>query len=284
MIRILSDLHCGHRASLIRNFDQIEPLLEGARTIVFNGDTVEFRLSEGRERGQELLEELGRFCCDRDVEAIFLNGNHDPDASERNFLKLLGGKVLVTHGDLFFEAISPWSRGAKRLRKNHEKLFRKISPGNLEERLEVVRRVCVESYSEKVLRPRTVLGWIGSVLEEFGHPGRGLEILRAWRNGPALAADFAAKVCPEVRCVIMGHTHLPGHRFRDGTLVVNTGAFLPFFGRRAVDVSERAVFVRKIERKGKRFYPGRFLFQWSPEEVDRSVSLELPGRKVQKEY
>src|SRR5690625_3337445 len=127
MIRILSDLHCGHPASLIRNFDQIEPLLEGARTIVFNGDTVEFRLSEGRERGQELLEELGRFCCDRDVEAIFLNGNHDPDASERNFLKLLGGKVLVTHGDLFFEAISPWSRGAKTMKNFFEKYVRGIS-------------------------------------------------------------------------------------------------------------------------------------------------------------
>ena len=42
-VRVLSDLHFGHSACVIDQAEQLRPLLEGAHTIVFNGDTLEGR-------------------------------------------------------------------------------------------------------------------------------------------------------------------------------------------------------------------------------------------------
>ena len=39
-IRIISDLHLGHTASLAREIAQVEPLFRDVRTLIFNGDTV----------------------------------------------------------------------------------------------------------------------------------------------------------------------------------------------------------------------------------------------------
>ena len=50
-IRILSDLHFGHPASIIERPEQLAPLFREAKTVVFNGDTVELRYLRGRRIG-----------------------------------------------------------------------------------------------------------------------------------------------------------------------------------------------------------------------------------------
>jgi hypothetical protein len=47
-IRILSDLHLGHRVSRIASAESLRPLIAGAGTVIFNGDTC----SNGRHKGQ----------------------------------------------------------------------------------------------------------------------------------------------------------------------------------------------------------------------------------------
>ena len=38
-VRILSDLHLGHRVSRIERTSALRPLIAGAGTVIFNGDT-----------------------------------------------------------------------------------------------------------------------------------------------------------------------------------------------------------------------------------------------------
>ena len=47
-VLILSDLHLGHRASLIEHPDQLASLLQGPGSVIFNGDTSEVRNPEDR--------------------------------------------------------------------------------------------------------------------------------------------------------------------------------------------------------------------------------------------
>ena len=101
-ILILSDLHLGHRASLIEHPDQLASLLHGPGSVIFNGDTAEMRNSEDRVVGRKLAADLARVCHQAGRKAFFVNGNHDPTVSNTNHLDLERGAILVTHGDILF--------------------------------------------------------------------------------------------------------------------------------------------------------------------------------------
>ena len=77
-IRVLSDLHLAHPGSRIADPRQLEPLLEGVKTVVFNGDTLEERMKKFRELGERHLETLTKMCAERDLEVHLVRGNHDP--------------------------------------------------------------------------------------------------------------------------------------------------------------------------------------------------------------
>lgn len=266
MIRVLSDLHYAHPASLIKEVGQIEPLLEGVRTVVFNGDTVELRLQRVQAKSRQYLETLQSVCKGRGIEPVVLNGNHDPDASGTDHLDLLGGRLFITHGHVLFDRISPWAREAKRLGENYVRALEELvasDPVRLEDRLQAVKLACLRTPAGKGKIPGTGLEWAAAVLAELSHPARTFEVLRAWAECPDLAAAFLRQHRPQARCIIVGHTHRPGHWMRGDTLVLNTGAYLPWFGRRVVDILEDTVVVRTVERKGKLFHPGKELLRWS---------------------
>lgn len=268
MLRILSDLHLAHPASLLQDMRQIEPLLEGARRVVFNGDTVELRSATVRPRSLVYLKDIRHFCRARGIEPLVINGNHDPDASDLDHLDLMGGRLLVTHGHVFFPAITPWGRDAKRFRENHAQALRELSlngEAHLEDRLAAVRHACLMTPSEGGRPPRTGPQWLLAALSEMSHPVRAWEVLRAWIACPGLVAAFAGEHRPRVQCVVMGHTHFPGCWRRGERLVINTGAYLPWLGRQLVDVFETSLVVRAVERDGGVFRPGKELLRWSPQ-------------------
>ncbi|MFQ5561777.1 MAG: metallophosphoesterase, partial [Nitrospinota bacterium] len=107
---VLSDLHLGHPASMLERCEQIIPLLQGMKTVIFNGDTVELVSVRTREKAKEHLKDLEEACHLQGVRSIFLNGNHDPFLSEFSHLDLVDGAVLVTHGDIIFHKIAPWKK------------------------------------------------------------------------------------------------------------------------------------------------------------------------------
>ena len=89
--------------------DALSPLFEGARTVVFNGDTREIGHEPWRDRSEMLLGELRALCAGLGAEAVFLTGNHDHRISELGWLELRRGAVLVTHGDMLLPEVVPWS-------------------------------------------------------------------------------------------------------------------------------------------------------------------------------
>lgn len=276
MIRVLSDLHFAHPASLVQNMRQIEPLLDGVETVIFNGDTVELRTKSLRSKSESYLEQIQSLCLARGIKPVVINGNHDPDASQLDHFDLMDGRLLVTHGHVFFPEITPWGREAKRYRENHRLALKKISPdgrAQLEDRLQAVREACLRTLPGGRGIPETSRQWIVAALSEMSHPLRAWEVLRAWFTCPGLVAAYAADHRPRAQGVIMGHTHLPGWWTRGGRLVVNTGAYLPWFGRRMVDVSEASLRVRAVERDGKFFRPGKELFRWSPKAEEPAVEV-----------
>ena len=109
-VRILSDLHLGHKVSRLDRVESLRPLIAGAGTVIFNGDTWQELAEPWRERSEKMLDELKLLCADEGVEAVFLSGNHDPGWPGRGWVELAGGKIIVTHGDALLFASSPWKR------------------------------------------------------------------------------------------------------------------------------------------------------------------------------
>ena len=146
-VLILSDLHLGHRASRIDDVSRLEALIRPFRTAVFNGDTAELWYADDRPRGRKLTANLARFCHHVGCKAIFVNGNHDPDISEVNHLDLHGGALLVTHGDILFLGVAPWSKDAKQYLSAHRRILKDLGEdalGSFEHRLLATKRASLE--------------------------------------------------------------------------------------------------------------------------------------------
>ncbi|HVJ45796.1 MAG TPA: hypothetical protein VM511_05375, partial [Luteolibacter sp.] len=109
-MRVISDLHLGHRVSRIENVGRLRPLIAGAGTLVFNGDTWQELAKELKEKSRGLLQELEKICREEGCQPVFLPGNHDPGWPGKGYLELAEGKIVITHGDALLRDGSPWKR------------------------------------------------------------------------------------------------------------------------------------------------------------------------------
>jgi len=259
---ILSDLHLGHRASLIRDPEQLAPVFREANTIVLNGDTAELRHQIDRPVGRMLAATLARVCHSSGAKAIFINGNHDPVISHIDHLDLAEGQMLVTHGDMLFLGIAPWSRQAYAYRKIHLRALDQLGPDallNFEKRLLATKRT---SLKLQLLEEPTTQGrfpGLGLFMRQFWPPFRPFMILHAWWETPKLGAKLLQAFRPETRYLLIGHTHFPGCWNHGGRVVINTGSFVWNFGACAVLLKEKSFEIRKIKRYQKNFVLGKRL-------------------------
>ncbi len=263
---ILSDLHLGHRASLIRDPEQLAPVFREANTIVLNGDTAELRHQIYRPVGRMLAATLARVCHSSGAKAIFINGNHDPVISHIDHLDLAEGQMLVTHGDMLFLGIAPWSRQAYAYRKIHLRALDQLGPDallNFEKRLLATKRT---SLKLQLLEEPTTQGrfpGLGLIVRQFWPPFRPFMILHAWWETPKLGAKLLQAFRPETRYLLIGHTHFPGCWNHGGRVVINTGSFVWNFGACAVLLKEKSFEIRKIERYQKNFVLGKRLKEFA---------------------
>jgi predicted phosphodiesterase len=253
--RILSDLHFGHPASYVRTTDQLRPLLEGIPRVVFNGDSLEMRFLEERDRASSDFAALRELCAATKTEATFITGNHDATLSDVHHLDLARGAVLVTHGDILFHGISPWSRQARRLAAAHSHELEALgNPKTLEPRLIAARRALqsVEGLGSKMRHARGCSPRISSFLHEAWPPWRPLRIIDCWFRAPARADALAAECRPQSRFVILGHMHWAGIWRMKERIVINTGSFLPFSHALAVDIDpgQGEIIIRRVVSKG----------------------------------
>src|ERR1700736_4876302 len=212
-ILILSDLHLGHRASLIEHPDQLASLLHGPGSVIFNGDTAEMRNSEDRVVGRKLAADLARICHQTGRKAFFVNGNHDPTVSSTNHLDLAQGAILVTHGDVLFLEVAPWSHDARRYLKKHQQILERLGPdgyADFETRLLASKRTSIELQMIEEPLTRGHSPGFRLLVRNCWPPWRPLMIIKAWTEVPGRAADLARVFRPQARFVFVGHTHCPG--------------------------------------------------------------------------
>jgi metallophosphoesterase superfamily enzyme len=91
----------------VRSLGQLRPLLEGASSLVLNGDTLDTRPGKNPPRTAQMRREVLEYFGSVGTPVTLLTGNHDPDLSGQHALEFAGGRVLVTHGDVLFDDIVP---------------------------------------------------------------------------------------------------------------------------------------------------------------------------------
>jgi len=259
VIRIFSDLHFRDGESRLQHLAALAPLLDGADRIIFNGDTLDTQSPDTRSG----LDEVRAYFAPFGSRATFLSGNHDPDISETAELSLLDDRVWITHGDVLFDHIAPWSAQRPELAARVARFSAKLPPPDLariETRLRIHRLACLGLASLHPRAQRGTLAHLTRAAHTLAHPLRPLIMLRVWQTTPALARALARSQRPAARLVVLGHTHYPGvWRHPAGPAVVNTGSFCPPFHNVYVELIGERVRVIRPELRSGEFRPGRVL-------------------------
>lgn len=261
LTRIVSDVHYADRSSRVRSLRELGPLFEGASSLVFNGDTVDTRPHRSGHKPADLraevLETLGSFG----TPAVFLTGNHDPDISGDHALELAGGRILVTHGDVLFDNMVPWSKDAVMIRQRVIAALAALPDDGsyrFDSRLAAFRGVAATIPQNHQSERNPLRYAIRLAGDTVWPPQRLLSILRAWREAPDRAASLANRHRPRAQFILIGHTHKPGvWKMPSGIVVVNTGSFTRPFGAMAADVTADRVRVRVVESRRGGFHVGR---------------------------
>lgn len=263
VIRIFSDLHYRDAASSLHRLDALVPLLAGADHVILNGDTLDSQVDQARPH----IDEVHAFFAQHTRRTTFLSGNHDPDISAHAELSLENDRVWITHGDVFFKGIAPWSSLHAELLRRLDAISREVPAdmlGHIETRLRLNRLACLNlpephDRFDRRLRTRLV-----RIAHNLFPPDRLLNMLRVWMTTPAVVRRLAQAQRPRARLVVLGHTHFPGvWHHRQGPSVINTGSFCRPFGARFVELTGDRVLVVHIDQKNGVFHRGRIVAGFS---------------------
>lgn len=224
-VRLLSDLHLAHRASRVERVAALQPLLEGAGTVIFNGDTWQELTRSVRGTSAAMLDELRDLCAKVGCDPVFLSGNHDPGWPGPGWVELAGGRIVVTHGDALLFDGSPWKREILGHRKEVLALWRNHPTASSEvaERLRLAREIARALPSRD--EPRGKRLW-QRAWDAVVPPQRALRMLQAWWSQDALAAEFCRRYFPNAEVLVIGHFHRHGCWVRDHRRIINTGSFV----------------------------------------------------------
>lgn len=260
-VRILSDLHLGHRVSKIERVEALRPLIAGAGTVVFNGDTWQELALRLRERSQVMLDELHALCREEGADAIFLPGNHDPGWPGQGWLELADGRVVVTHGDTIYHDSAPWSRYAIRKQQEILDLWRdRASAGtDVAERFQLARDVA------RLLSPKDFPHgkalW-QRALDAAYPPSRAFKMLHVWATMAEAGGMYADRYFPDAEILVLGHFHRSGIWNRRGRLIINTGAFIDPCGLMFAELRDGMLTCVEIDESADCYRPGNILGVW----------------------
>ena len=264
-IRIISDLHYGHPASIIERPEQLVPLFQDAGTVIFNGDTVELRYLRGRRIGMRNSLRVREVCEAAGALPVFINGNHDPILSDLSHVDLADGAVLVTHGDLLFHNLSPWSHEAGIIGEAHTRELEDLGEDaflDFEKRLKASKRAALSIELHRTGMHRDNLTFFRTVLRECWPPWRPFQVIHSWAVTPSRAEALARVFRPRARFILIGHTHFSGCWRRGPRMIINTGSFLPLSGRMAIDVQGETLTIRPILLEKGVFKAGASMMQY----------------------
>lgn len=266
LIRIISDLHYGDRASRVRHLAQLDPLLAGIDELVINGDLIDTRPGPRPQATARLRADVAAFAGRASPVVTLITGNHDADLSPHHALDFAGGLVWATHGDVVFEEIVPWGRDAALIGSRIAAALGELSPDardRLEQRLAVWRRVAVSIPQRHQSETNRLKYALRFAADTIWPPLRVLRILRAWRDHPVRMVALARRHRPAARFILAGHIHRPSiWRAGTGEIVINTGSFCRPLGGFLVDLTPGALRVRRVVEQEGEFRPGRLVAEF----------------------
>ncbi len=232
----------------------------GAKTVIFNGDTVNWAVTRESARLGQIVEGLEAVCAVDGVKPIFVAGNTDGRISTCRHLLLSEGRVMVSHGDVIFPEVSPWRIRAARFRRARIAALEGMAPdrrGTLEGQLAAAMEANMS------VRVGKEVGFGARIIEQVRFLGTPLRTLGAWRRAPSLAVEFLGKYVRQARCMVIGHTHRPGIWQQDDRIVVNTGSFRCPHCPWVVCLDNGTLTVRKIVRERGNYILGKEMGQFS---------------------
>jgi exonuclease SbcD len=260
-VRILSDLHLGHRLSRIARTEQLRPLIAGAATVVFNGDTWQELAAPFRVRSQEMLAELRDICATEGAHAVFLPGNHDPGWDHPGFLELAGGRIVITHGDTFYPEGSPWKREVlarpdllRRIWQDHPDAAHDPAV-----RMIVARRISRELGS---LEHPTGKSIVMRAIDAAFPPQRALRMLACWLGRFDAARRFCDSWFPKAEAIVFGHFHFQGNATRGHRLAIDTGSFVNPGAAAIIEWKNHLLQLHQIDESRTAFRHGHALGLW----------------------
>lgn len=224
-VRILSDLHLGHHLSRVDRVSALQPLIAGAGTMIFNGDTWQELAQPFRARSEAMLEQLKTLCAAEGAVAVFLPGNHDPGWTGPGWIELAGGRIIITHGDALLTEGSPWKREILTCGPRIKELWqqRPAAGHDAAERLNLARDI-----SRTLCSVEHPLGhrFIQRAWDAVVPPQRALKMITAWLTQGAAGARFCDRYFPHAEVLVIGHFHRHGCWRKHRRLIINTGSFL----------------------------------------------------------
>jgi len=266
LIRVISDLHYGDPSSRVRRLAQLSPLLHAVDHLVLNGDSLDTRPGPNPSHTASCRAEVLTFFPRLVPRVTFLTGNHDADISPHHSFDLAAGEVFVTHGDIVFDDIVPWSRDAAQFGMAIASGLHALPAperGRLDRRL-AIWRAAAGSVPQRHQSERHTLRHLWRYFgDTLWPPHRCWRVLRAWQAWPHAVAALVEEHLPKARFVLAGHIHRPAiWRSPSDTVIINTGSFCLPLGACAVDLVDGGLTVRKIERRGGDFHPGKILAEF----------------------
>lgn len=254
-IRIVSDLHIGHRASIIEKLEAIRPFAEDVDTIVFNGDTLELKYGDLDTSHYDAIKQRAYFDAEVaqwGVKVHLITGNHDPTISDVHSLSLVSGQVFITHGDGLFKEVAPWSSNVRNLRKCAEDIDENqtgSTEAELHHYLALHKKTSIQAHALDRKYNPTLWGRAKIFLHQAWPPSTPFRILQCWREVPDRAVSLTRRFGLTPRFIIVGHTHNPGIWRRGEQTVVNLGSYFPWPGARCVDIADGQLVVRKVSKR-----------------------------------
>ena len=213
-----------------------------------------------RDAAAQHLEALGNLCDEAGVRMVMIRGNHDPYTPPHGAVDLCGGDVFVTHGDVLYCDVSPWSRNIEFSREARERIEGEYPADyrdDLESALEVSRRVTEEMRVHQPKAKPGLRGKLKTVLSQAWPLTRPLTILKVWLQAPRKAEKVLSGYRPDAKVFVIGHTHRAFFVRRRGRVIVNTGAFLTMSRSLAVDIADGELLVRRVTLNSGEFVLGK---------------------------
>lgn len=280
-IRIVSDVHLGHKASVVDDIKALRTLAEDVDWLIFNGDTLELKYGDlnadhynAPEQKRLFDEETASWGC----KVTLITGNHDPEISDIHSLSLLDGKVFVTHGDGLFPTVAPWSSNIKNL----SKFAAEIDPNatgstaqELHDYLGLHKKVSVLAHKDDKKYNPTLWGKLKIFLHQGWPPTTPFRIIKSWMEVPERAVSLTRRFGLSPKVIVTGHTHYPGVWKKGQQTVVNLGSLFPWPGSRCIDIEGSELTVRRIRKAENSLRIGKPVARFELEES--AIGLETPA-------